>query len=239
MSRIRIGYGGPEGYPHGYRRRHGNMRGMSEFERLLHMFVSLQILFGSRRGSLLIPVLVIALGIGGWFIWQRYNSPDRPLATIDADWDTGDTKKRIVCIREYKKLLQKKDSIETSRYFLKEQRERIYRRIITYHVKFDFDEADARDWIRNARDEGFESPARLEIVDDKVIEFWNETVRKLEEVGARDRSSRSPPDNGSPEGLPTDANPDDDDSNSDRVTIPGLDEDVRSGLSAERFALSV
>ena len=62
--RFRIGYGGPSGYRHGYRRPEGNL---SEFERLLHLIVSLQILFGSRRGGLLIPIAIVAIGLGGWW----------------------------------------------------------------------------------------------------------------------------------------------------------------------------
>ena len=92
--RIRIGYGGPPGFPHGNRHyKNRDPRGMTDFERLIHLIVSLQILFGSRRGGLLIPLLVIGLGVGGYFAFQYYKNPDffrspeQQLEVADEMWD--------------------------------------------------------------------------------------------------------------------------------------------------------
>ena len=153
--RYRIGYGGPEGFQHGYRRPSGNL---SEFERLLHLIVSLQILFGSRRGGFLIPLLLVGLAIGGWWVYKQYNAPDRQLLRADQKWDSGDTRQRIQAIREYKVLLRKKDPLDNGLYLLRDGRERLYRRIITHHVLFDISDADANDWIREAWDEGIRDP---------------------------------------------------------------------------------
>lgn len=181
--RIRIGYGGPRGYQHGYRRPEGNL---SEFERLLHLIVSLQILFGSRRGGLLIPLLLVALGFGGWWAYNHFSGPDRQLQNADLKWDSGDTQQRIQAIRDYKQLLSKKDPIDPGLNLLKDGRERLYRRIVIHHVLFDISDTDANDWIREAWDEGFRD---LGFQDEKVKQKWADVTRGLQ---------RSLPGNGLP-----------------------------------------
>ena len=59
--RTRIGYGGPREYRHGQYFPGGgrNNGGMSEIERLIHLIASMQILFGSRRGGFLIPLVIL------------------------------------------------------------------------------------------------------------------------------------------------------------------------------------
>ena len=183
--RVRIGYGGPQGYRHGYRRPEGNL---SEFERLLHLIVSLQILFGSRRGGLLIPLAIVALGFGGWWAYNHFNGPDRLLQTADQKWDSGDTQQRIQAIRDYKVLLAKKDPIDLGLHLLKDGRERLYRRIVTHHVLFDISEADANDWIREAWDEGFRD---LGFQDDKVKAQWKKVTERLIRKIPGKKNSRS------------------------------------------------
>jgi len=171
--RFRIGYGGPDGFRHGYRRPEGNL---SEFERFLHLIVSLQILFGSRRGTILIPILVVAVGLGGWWAYNHFNGPDRLLLTADQKWDSGETTKRIEAIADYKILLSKKDPLEPGLYLLKEGRERLYRRIVIHHVLFDISDADANDWIRQAWDEGFRD---LGFQDERVQKKWTDITAGL------------------------------------------------------------
>ncbi len=171
--RYRIGYGGPDGYQHGYRRPSGNL---SEFERLLHLIVSLQILFGSRRGGILIPLLLVGLALGGWWVYSQYNSPDRQLLHADQKWDSGDTTQRIQAIREYKVLLRKKDPLENGLHLLRDGRERLYRRIITHHVLFDISDADANDWIREAWDEGIRDPG---FENEKAKAKWQEATQGM------------------------------------------------------------
>lgn len=185
MPRMRIGYGGPKDYQHGYRRPTGNL---SEFERLIHLMVSLQILFGSRKGGLLIPVLLVAIGLGGWWAYKHFSGPDRLLQTADRKWDSGDTQLRIQAIRDYKILLIKKDPIDPGLHLLKDGRERLYRRIVIHHVLFDISAADANDWIRDAWDEGFRD---LGFQNEKVKKRWEEVTaglkRKLPD-SSRDQS---------------------------------------------------
>jgi hypothetical protein len=76
--RPRIGYGGPREYRHGQyfpggRRNNG---GLTEIERLIHLIASMQILFGSRRGGALIPLLIIGVLVGGWFLYRHNYSPE-------------------------------------------------------------------------------------------------------------------------------------------------------------------
>ena len=172
-ERIRIGYGGPRGYRHGYRRPAGNL---SEFERLLHLMVSLQILFGSRRGGILIPLLILAGIFGGWWAYKQYNGPDAQLRRIDRKWNSGETQDRIDAIRGYKDLLRKKDPLDPGLHLLRDDRERLYRRIITHHVKFDISESDANDWIREAWDEGIRKPG---FQDEDVQKVWDQATEGM------------------------------------------------------------
>ena len=173
MPRVRIGYGGPDGLRHGYRRPEGNL---SEFERFLHLIVSLQILFGSRRGTIMIPIFIVAIGLGGWWAYNHFNSPDRLLANADQKWDSRDTQQQIEAINDYKVLINKKDPLDPGLHLLKEGRERLYRRIIIHHVLFNISDSDANDWIRQAWDEGFRD---LGFQDERVKKKWDDITTSL------------------------------------------------------------
>ncbi len=71
MMRNRVGYGGPREYRHGQYVPGGGRHngGMSEIERFVHLIASMQILFGSRRGGFLIPLLLLGLCVGGWLAY--------------------------------------------------------------------------------------------------------------------------------------------------------------------------
>lgn len=172
--RFRIGYGGPKKYQHGYRGG-GNM---SEFERFLHLIVSLQILFGSRRGGLLLPLVAVAIGIGGWFGYQNFFSVNAGLRKADAMWDSGDSRQRNQAVAKYKQLLQQKDFWNTEINALQQDRDRLYRRIIQHHVVFDSNRDDARDWIKNAFDEQF-TLRDMNFGEEEVKQMWNEVVDDL------------------------------------------------------------
>lgn len=195
--RYRIGYGGPEGFQHGYRRPTGNL---NEFERLLHLIVSLQILFGSRRGGILIPLLLVGLAFGGWWVYMQYNGPDRQLARADQKWDSGDTTQQIQAIREYKVLLRKKDPLDNGLNLLRDGRERLYRRIITFHVLFNISDADANDWIREAWDEGFRD---LGFEEEKVETKWKEATEGMKRHMPDDNLDKDVhPSSGDPDSIP-------------------------------------
>ncbi len=151
---------------------------MSEFERFIHLIVSLQMLFGSRRGGLLFPLLLVAVGVGGWFAYGYYFGIDSQLRRADALWDSGDSGSRNSAVLKYKDILQRKEFWEPSTLALHTDRDRLYRRIIQHHVLFDLNQDDARDWIKNAWDERF-TLRDMNFGDEAVIEFWKEVEEKL------------------------------------------------------------
>ena len=173
--RQRIGYGGPQKYRHGQyfpcgRRNNG---GLTEIERFIHLIASMQILFGSRRGGFLIPLLIIGLLVGGWFLYRHNYSPEIALERAHQMWDSNDTKQQISAIKSYQKLLQKKDPIEPGRNWLMDDRDTLYRRIIHHEFKFSGNETKASEWILKAWDEGIRD---LRFQDEEVKAFWDKTT---------------------------------------------------------------
>jgi len=154
-------------------------RDVSDFSRLFHLFVSLQILFGSRRGiSFLLPLLLIAgLGFGGWMLYKGFNGPERLLETAHAQWDSGVTTEKLEAIKKYKKLIQMENPIEPGMRWLQTDRDMLYRRIVEYDLLFEKNESSTRDWIIRAYDEGFRD---LRLPEGEVMDFWNKTLKELE-----------------------------------------------------------
>lgn len=189
--RYRIGYGGPSGYRHGHRGPRPSGRNVSEVERLIHLIASLEILFGSRRGGLLFPLILVALGVGGWFAWSYVYSAQATLRKADALWDSGDSANRNEAIRRYKEILKAKNFWNPDLNAMEIDRDRLYRRIIRHHVLFDLDQNDARDWIKNAWDEQY-TLRDMNFGDERVVEFWNEVVESLRRTGLSP-SGQSPP----------------------------------------------
>ena len=178
--RIRIGYGGPRQYRHGQwrpggRRNNGNM---TEIERLIHLIASMQILFGSRRGGAIIPLLIIGALVGGWFLYRHNYSPEKALEKAHAMWESNDTKQQIAAIKSYKTLLDKSDPIEPGRHWLMDDRDTLYRRIIRHEFKFEENSNKAGEWILKAWDEGFRD-LRFQESDPDLREFWTKTTDEL------------------------------------------------------------
>ena len=173
--RYRIGYGGPKEYRHGQHFPGGrrNNGGLTEIERLIHLIASMQILFGSRRGGLLIPILIVGVLVGGWFLYRLNYSSDVALERAHQMWDSNETKQQIKAIAQYKTLLQKKDPIERGRNWLLDDRDTLYRRIIQHEVLFSGDEIKGAEWCLKAWDEGIRD---LRFPDQKVEEFWVKTT---------------------------------------------------------------
>jgi hypothetical protein len=173
--RFRIGYGGPKQYRHGQRFPGGrrNNGGLTEIERLIHLIASMQILFGSRRGSALIPLLIIGVLVGGWFLYRHNYSPDVALERAHKLWNSNDTKQQITAIGLYRDLLEKKDPMEPGRNWLIDNRDTLFRRIIQHEVLFSGDEKKAAEWCLKAWDEGNRD---LRFQDEKVIAFWEKTT---------------------------------------------------------------
>ena len=119
--KFRIGYGGPRQHRHGQYRpggRHNN-GGMSEIERLIHLIASMQILFGSRRGGWVVPLLLIALAVGGWYAYSQFMNPSTTLEKAHVMYDSSDTDEQIAAIKAYKNLLHKSDPLEPGRHWLR------------------------------------------------------------------------------------------------------------------------
>ena len=173
--RFRIGYGGPKQYRHGQRFPGGrrNNGGMTEIERLIHLIASMQILFGSRRGGALIPLLFIGILVGGWFLYRHNYSPDVALERAHEMWNSNDTKQQIKAIAQYRTLLEKKDPLEPGRYWLIDDRDTLFRRIIQHEVIFSGNEIKAAEWCLKAWDEGIRD---LRFSDEKVKLFWEKTT---------------------------------------------------------------
>lgn len=192
---------------------HGRSQ-MSEFERLLHLFVSLQILFGSRRGGVWIPVLILVLVFGGIFYYNHaYNNPERLLAEADRKWNTGVETEQMDAISDYMEILKRKDSNLLERILNPSQssesmadaepllnepkrRQILYKRIIIHKYKY-VAEDDAAIWIEMALNEGF----NLDFVDDDVAAFWKKVVSKLRGSSGSD-SKQSNPQSGRFDNLP-------------------------------------
>lgn len=173
--KFRIGYGGPRQYPHGQYRpggRHHN-GGMTEIERLIHLIASMQILFGSRRGGLLVPLLLIGIAAGGWFGYQHFMSPERQLEKAHLMYESSDMSVKRQAIDAYKALLYKSDPIEPGRHWLITERDTLFRRIIQHEVINAEDEVTAGEWAIKAFEDGF---SNLRFQNERVKAFWEKTA---------------------------------------------------------------
>lgn len=191
--RFRIGYGGPKRYRHGQRFPGGrpNNGNMTEIERLIHLIASMQILFGSRKGGALIPLLVIGVLVGGWFIYRNNYSPSSALQRANKLYESDDTKEKIKSIKIYKDLLGKSDPLEPNRHWLLDDRDTLYRRIIRHDFKFAEDPNMAGEWIIKAWDEGLRD-LRFQKHDEDVKAFWTETTDALRQKNkARKRPKKN------------------------------------------------
>jgi hypothetical protein len=128
-----------------------NAGNMSEFERIIHLIVSLQILFGSRRG--LIPILILVLCLGAWGAYRLY--PSWILAKADRLWSSKVTGNQIDAVLQYKQILRKRDWLDSQSFQLSSRtdRTRLYQTIIEYEM-IQEDEKEARTWIGEAWKEG-------------------------------------------------------------------------------------
>jgi hypothetical protein len=162
-------------------------RDMQGIDRMFQLFVSLQILFGSRRGfSVLLPLLLLGAVVGGgWLAFNVYNSPQRQLERAHSDWDSGVTTRQLAAITQYKELLQKDSPIEPGTRWLQNDRDALYRRIVEHQVLYEKDERGAREWIIKAWDEGIRD---LRFADGEAKEFWMEATDSLRRRGSPDET---------------------------------------------------
>ena len=190
---------------------HGRSQ-MSEFERLLHLVVSLQILFGSRRGVIWIPVVILALLFGGLFFYNHmYNNPQRMLASADQQWNTGVEQEQMAAINSYMEILEKKDSnlldkllnpsknakrAKNSEPLLKdtERRKELYSRIIRHKFRF-INPDDAAIWVRRAVSENISLTfiGKDGTEDEELTIFWNNATKTLKKNKRQKNKSKNSP----------------------------------------------
>ena len=156
---------------------------------MLQMFVSLQILFGSRRGvSYVIPLFILgAMAVAAWYLVGFMNGPQRMLDKAHADWDSGVTTRQISAIVKYKELLQKDNPIEPGMRWLQNDRDTLYRRIIEHQVLYEKDKRGSREWIIRAWDENIRD---LRFGKGEVNDYWVEATDGLRNGRSRKKNAR-------------------------------------------------
>jgi hypothetical protein len=149
---------------------------------LLHIILSLQIMFGSRRALVAIG-LILLLGGAGYFVVQYYSDPMRGVGAADRLWDED---KNVEAVRQYKDLLNKRDPINPEYALVpREDRIRLYRRIITHEAVYG-SRQDARDWITRAFQEGINFE-QADFEHEDVFNLWMEVIEPLRPNGSKQR----------------------------------------------------
>ena len=111
---------------------------MSEIERIIHLIASMQILFGSRRGGWVVPLLLIALTVGGWCVYSQFMPPSTTHEKVHVMHDSSNTNEQIAAIKAYKNLLHRSDPLEPGRHWLRTDRDTLYRHVILLIHTHDF-----------------------------------------------------------------------------------------------------
>lgn len=131
---------------------------------LVHIMLSLQIMFGSRRGAGAFLAVLLLCGVG-YLAFVFFTNPAGALEKADRMWDRD---QNVEAVREYKSLLRKRDPLEPEYALLaREDRPRLFRRIISHEVRYGVP-AEARDWINEAWEEGI----RFDKSDFQHAEVW-------------------------------------------------------------------
>ncbi len=187
--KFRIGYGGPRQHRHGQYRPGGRLNngGMSEIERLIHLIASMQILFGSRRGSWVMPLVLIGLAVGGWFAYSQFINPSTTLEKAHVLYDSSDSTEQINAIKAYKQLLEKSDPLEPGRNWLRTDRDTLYRRVIKHEVLNAENEDKAGEWAIKAIEDGF---TKLRFQNDRVKAFWEKTLGSFRQDKRQNRKDK-------------------------------------------------
>lgn len=165
---------------------------MRNIERMFQLMVSLQILFGSRRGvTLLLPLLIIgAVVVVGWLAFNALYSPQRKLELAHADWNSGVTQRQMDAIRQYQQLLLMDNPVEPGMRWLQNDRDTLYRRIIEHEVIYQKNDRTAREWSIRAWDEGIRD---LRLPEGEARSFWERTVRSLQDDARKDVGNSNHP----------------------------------------------
>ncbi len=146
-------------------RHHGQSLNMHE---VMHLIISLQMLFGSKRGGTGVLLAVLLIGAFLYFGYQGVmrQNPNKALAAADKLWENDE---RVDAIDAYKELLRKPDPTDPDSAWLQDSRPRLYRRVIEFEAEYG-DIPVARDWIQDALKEGH----RIRFDSDTARELWEE-----------------------------------------------------------------
>jgi hypothetical protein len=141
---------------------------------MMHIILSLQLMFGSRRalGAIL---FVLLIGGAGYLAVRYYSDPMRAVNAADRLWNNDEN---VEAVRRYKDLLGKRDPINPELALVpRGERPRLYRRVITHEARYG-SRQEARDFISKAWHEGinFEKP---DFENDDVFELWKEVTADL------------------------------------------------------------
>ena len=154
-------------------------------ERLVHLIASMQILFGSRRGGWVVPLLLIALAGGGWYAYNHLMNPSTTLERAHEMYDSSDAGEQMQAIAAYKKLLNKSDPLEPGRHWLRTDRDTLYRRVIQHEVLNAENESKAGEWAIQAIEDGF---TNLRFQNDRVKKFWEKTLVSFKQGNKPDKN---------------------------------------------------
>lgn len=178
MSRYRYAGYSPKSRHHGQR---------LNLHEIMHLIISLQMLFGSRRGGTGLLLLIVVVGVVIYFGYTMISNPSGALSDADAMWGRDD---KVGAIKAYKELLRKRDPLgQNGEAWLQDSRPRLYRRIITFEAEYgDNPEVigtEVRDWIEDAWNEGHHD---LRFDSQAAQKAWNEVTVFLK----KQDSQRSP-----------------------------------------------
>ena len=151
---------------------------------LMHIILSLQLMFGSRRAVGAVLAILLFCGVG-YLAYNYFSDSSRDLRKADELWNLD---KNADAIREYKSLLRKKDPIEGYYVLPGPERPRLFRRIISHEARYG-SRADARDWITTAYGEGINFE-KADFENEEVYELWKEVTGDYKDPDAA-RKERS------------------------------------------------
>jgi len=152
---------------------------------LMHIVLSLQLMFGSRRAAGAVLAILLFCGVG-YLAYNHFSDSSRALRQADELWNKDDN---VAAVRQYKTLLAKRDPLDRNYFLLPgPERPRLYRRIISHETRF-ANRAEARDWITAAYGEGINFE-KADFENEEVFDLWKEVTADYKDPAAakKDRS---------------------------------------------------
>jgi hypothetical protein len=144
---------------------------LQEVERYLRIATYLKFLFGSGRGSVVVLLLIGVIFLIGFATMRIALNPEPELRKADKVYAND----KIEGVLLYKQLLEKRDFWDPSQPWLTENRARLYRRIISFEVRYGARD-EARDYIHTAWKEGLKD---LSFEDEDSQQLWKEVTEEI------------------------------------------------------------